>query len=247
LTFGKGSRLGELFVGSLVLGGTSNVGNVPDGVSGSVGIGVSVLCLVVGCWLGVRTGQQTVSPTLNTWWKASIISIIQFLFVAVAVSVVGVLRTSATIVFTQVTNVGVHEVALVSLLSLGYLLTVNRTSEPTAEQRDARKRLTEIHKEMKMMREQENPTPDSERMIENLRDVAEKIPQSQFKDVDELKSKLEQVADSIERIDYDSRDEIITGNIQSETHRADSYQEALVIYNSAYKSISKVKRNVRIH
>lgn len=247
LTFGKGSRLGELFVGSLVLGGASKIGTVPDGISGAMGIVVCGLCFVGVCWLGVSTGQLTISPTLNTWWKVMIISVIQFLFIAAAVSVAGVLRTSVTIVVAQITSVSVREIALVSLLTLGYVLTVNRTSELTADQRTARKQLTDLHEEMRKMREQENSTPDPDQMITNLKEVAEKIPRSQFDDVNELKSELKSIATSLEKLDHDSREQIITGSIPPETQRGESYQEALTIYNSVYNIVGKVKTDVRIH
>lgn len=247
MTFGKGSRLGELLVGSLVLGGASRVGTVPDGISGYIGIGVSGLCLVGICWLGVRTGQSTISPTLNSWWKAATISIIQILFISVAVSVVGVLRGSVTISVEQMSAATIPEIALVSLLTLGYVFTVKRTSELTAEQRTARKQLTDLHKEMKEMREEESATVNPDQMIMNLKNVAESIPRSQFSDVNELKSKLNLVATSLEKLDYESREEIITGNMPPEAQHAESYQEAVSIYKSVYNTTGRVRTDDRIY
>lgn len=240
LTFGKGSRLGELFVGSLIFGGASKVGTVPDSISGLIGLAVCILCLGGVCWLGVKTGQLTVSPTLNTWWKAATISLIQFLFLAVAVSAVGLLRTSATTVATQISTVNIREIALISLLTLGYVLTVNRTSELTSEQRAARKQLTELHKDMKKMRDQDNTTPDPNQIISDLNETAEKIPRSQFNDVNELKSELKSAATVLDKLDHNSRKEIITGGRSSEAQHAETYQEALSIYNTVYDIIGKV-------
>lgn len=240
MTFGKGSRLGELFVGSFILGGASKVGTIPDGVSGSIGIGICALCLGGVCWLGVRTGQLTISPVLNTWWKATVVSIFQFLFIAIAVGVVGILRTSITEVGTQISAVGIREMALISLLTLGYMLTVNRTSGLTAEQRAARERLIELRKEMKNMRENKNATPNPRRIISELKEVVTDIPHSQFDDVNKLKSDLESVANSLEKLDHESRVEIISGDPSSEAEHAKSYQEAIIIYNSVFETMHKV-------
>lgn len=245
LTFGKSSRLGELFVGTLILGGASKVGTVPDGISGLKGIGVCGLCLCVVCWLGIRTGQSTISPTLNTYWKATIISILQFLFIAVAVGIVAVLRTSVIVAITQISEATIREVALVCLLTLGYVLTVNRTSKLTDRQRSAKNRLTQLHKDMRNLRETEDATPDPDKIISDMKNTGEKIPRSQFDDVNELKSELESVVNSLERLDHDSKVEIITGNKSTST--SNNYDKALSIYNSVYNTIGKVQTDARIY
>ena len=93
---------------------------------------------------------------------------------------------------------------------------------------------------MEKMRESNDASLNADQMISDLNEVAQKIPRSQFDDVNELKSELEITAATLEALDYESREEIISGDFPPEHQRAESYQEALTIYNSAYNAVSNV-------
>lgn len=224
-TFGKASRMGEMMIGALLLGGASQVGSLPERATGCTGVFLIILCLFFICLLGIKTGRKTLSPALNSSLLAALIAIFHMIYISVALLLIYSLREPLRDVEMIIIRSPVQLLALISILTLSYLLTVLRTTSLSSKQREAKQFLRNLSDNI------ENDQVDVEEVRQNINNANEEIPESKYPDVSSMKKDLSALCDTLDRLDPDSVEEIISKDCVDKENQSDQYDKAVKIYN----------------
>lgn len=239
--FGKEPRFGELLVGSLILGGASNIGTIPDGITGQTAVITSIGCVICIVLMGIKTGEQTISPMLNSKLLAGIFAIVQILYVAIGVGIVYLLRGGYTSIVEGNLQITPRVLALVSILTLGYVFTIYRTSSPSPSKKEANENIKALAELMESYRDL-SEINDTERhnLTQSISECEESIPPSNFSDVNQLRDDLSQLGSVLSGLDPDSIDEIVTTGGSDNGYTSNQYNRAVNLYEGVRKDISKI-------
>lgn len=213
-TFGKLSRLVSVTVGSLVLGSASSIGALPSGLTGLKGYLAAIAVGLVVPYIGVKIGRKTLSPSLNRTRIAALFGLLHLLYVGAILICVNFLR--GTVEFRTILENGGQIAALVSILTLGYLTTINRTTTLQREEKEFLEGVRELADNMEYC--WGSDSLDREKALEIKRDV-EKLkeynPVSDFSDAEKLEKSIKNIQDAL---DQDSHAvDIVTGSATRES------------------------------
>jgi hypothetical protein len=234
ITFGKAARLGEVIIGALLLGGASEIGDLPKRATGSFGIFLTIVCLICVYLLGIRVGRKTLSPTLNTRLLAGVIALIHTLYISIALLIIYLLRKPLANIELLLQTSPIQLSVLVSILTLSYMVTVLRTTSLSPEQREAKQALTDLLSSIN------DGACNTEEVKEALAETHRMIPESEFADVKLLREDLSQLHKILDRLDPNSAEEIISKEYISENKQTTQYKRAVKIYKRVCKNISQI-------
>lgn len=232
LTFGQPSRLLDITIGSFVLGSASDIGSLPSGVSGLVGYAVAVFAVTLAAFIGIKIGQKTLSLRLNQWPFAVLIALLHLLYVGGVLCCIQLLRGGIEIQ-TVLSSAG-QVAALVSILTLGYLATVYRTTSPAQEKRQFIQDVYELADEMdRCWDEDDVDRQDMKSIKKDANELSDRDLTWDFADVEQLEDAIDDVCDAL---DQDTRGtEIVTGSYSKKsqsgtlTEKFNKYKDAKAV------------------